>query len=222
MLESAIIPFVKIAVALFVLVNPLEGIPIFMARGRGLDAAARLAAARTAAISVTVIMLVALFLGRFILAGLGISIGAFMVSGGLLIFLIGVRMVFGTQDATRAAAAASGDGSESFAIVPLAIPLLAGPGVISGMIVYATKGPYGTGSTPADYLILSGIVAVVGVATWLALRAADPLRRALGDTGIDVSTRVSGLIVTAIAVEMAYTGLLSLFPQLVVGAAAGG
>ncbi len=72
------------------------------------------------------------------------------------------------------------------------------------------------GCTPADYLILSSIVALVGVATWLALRAADPLRRALGDTGIDVSTRVSGLIVTAIAVEMAYNGLLSLFPQLAV------
>jgi len=219
MLESDIIPFVKIGVALFVLVNPLEGIPIYMARSRGLDAAARLAAARTAAISVTVIMLVALFLGRFILAGLGISIGAFMISGGVLIFLIGVRMVFGTEGGAHATADADAAG-ESFAIVPLAIPLLAGPGVISGVIVYATKGPYGTGCTPADYLILSGIVAVVGVATWLALRAADPLRRALGDTGIDVSTRVSGLIVTAIAVEMAYTGLLSLFPQLVLRAAA--
>lgn len=207
----AAMPFAKIAVALFVLVNPLEGIPVFMARSRQLDAAARARTARTAAIAVTVIMLVALFVGRALLAGLGISIGAFMVAGGALIFLIGVRMVFGAPTMSDGDAGEPGD---SFAIVPLAIPLLAGPGVISGVIVYATKGPRGTGCTPADDLLLCAIILAVGAATWVALRAADPLRRMLGDTGIDVSTRVSGLIVAAIAVEMIHTGLLDLFPVL--------
>ena len=203
-------PFVKIAVALFVLVNPLEGVPVFMARSAHLDDAVRARIARTAAIAVTVIMLVAFFVGRLLLEGLGIRIGDFMIAGGTLIFLIGVQMVFGSQGG------GAGDGAEDgeIAIVPLAIPLLAGPGVISGCIVYATKGPYGTGCTPTDDLVLAGIIVGVGFATWTALRAADPLRRLLGDTGIDVSTRVSGLIVCAIAIEMIRNGLVALFPAL--------
>lgn len=212
--DADVVPFVKIAVALFVLVNPLEGIPLFMARSRHMTAAARLATARTAALSVTIIMLVALFIGHALLAGLGISIGAFTVAGGVLIFLIGLHMVFGTPQAAPDDGGAPG---ENFAIVPLAIPLLAGPGVIGGVIVYATKGPRGDGSTGADYLILTAIILLVGVATWLALRAADPLRRLLGDTGIDVSTRISGLIVAAIAVEMIHNGLIGLFPLLAAG-----
>lgn len=174
------VPFVKVAVALFVLVNPLEGVPVFMARSERLPGPARARAAHTAAVAVTVIMLASLFVGRALLAGLGISIGAFMVAGGVLIFLIGVRMVFGTPAMAGDGGAA---GDESFAIVPLAIPLLAGPGVISGVIVYATKGPTGGGGTPEDDLLLSGIILAVGAATWVALRAAEPLRRMLGDTG---------------------------------------
>lgn len=165
----------------------------------------------TAAEVTPFVMLVSFFIGRVLLAGLGVRIGDFMIAGGLLIFLIGVKMVFGSPGASDDGATTPGD---SFAIVPLAIPLLAGPGVISGVIVYASKGPTGNGCTPVDDAILSGIIAAVGVATWLALRAADPLRRMLGDTGINVSTRVSGLIVAAIAVEMIRSGLVSLFPAL--------
>ena len=211
MSAAEIVPFAKIAVALFVLVNPLEGVPVFMARSQHLDAAARAGTARTAAIAVTIVMLVSFFIGRVLLAGLGIRVGDFMIAGGLLIFLIGVKMVFGAPGASDSGSGAPGD---NFAIVPLAIPLLAGPGVISGVIVYASKGPTGNGCTPVDDAILSGIIVAVGIATWLALRAADPLRRMLGDTGINVSTRVSGLIVAAIAVEMIRSGLVSLFPAL--------
>jgi multiple antibiotic resistance protein len=212
MTVADITPFVKIAVALFVLVNPLEGVPVFMARSEHLDAAARAQVARTAAIAVTIVMLVSFFIGRVLLAGLGVRIGDFMIAGGLLIFLIGVKMVFGAPGASDDGG--GGAPSDSFAIVPLAIPLLAGPGVISGVIVYASKGPTGNGCTPTDDAILAGIIVAVGVATWLALRAADPLRRMLGDTGINVSTRVSGLIVAAIAVEMIRSGLVSLFPAI--------
>ena len=87
--------------------------------------------------------------------------------------------------------------------------------MIGGVFVYATKGPTGTGCTPADDVVLAAIIVAVGVATWLALRAADRLRRVLGDTGINVSTPVSGPIVAAIAVEMMRSGLVELFPALV-------
>ena len=94
------------------------------------------------------------------------------------------------------------------------MPLLAGPGAIRSVIVYASKGPTGTGCTPLDYAILAAIVVLVGGATWGALRIADPMRRLLGETGIDVSTRVSGILVAAIAVGMVQEGLVMLFPAL--------
>jgi len=102
----------------------------------------------------------------------------------------------------------------TFGIVPLAIPLLAGPGAISSVIVYATKGPTGQGCSWEDHVLLAAIIVVVGAATWLALRAADPLRRLLGETGIEVSTRISGILVAAIAIGMLHEGLVLTFPSL--------
>jgi len=204
--------YVKIAVALFVLVNPLEGVPIFLARTRRLGAAERLRIARTAAISVTIIMLTAFFVGRWLLAMLGISTGAFQIAGGILVLLIGLQMVLGEPHESKPAEEAAAAGN--FAIVPLAIPLLAGPGVIGSIIIYSTRGALGSGPSAAGDVILCAILLAVGLATWGALRAADPLRRLLGDTGIDVATRVAGLIVAAIAVEMMHSGILGLFPRL--------
>jgi multiple antibiotic resistance protein len=205
--------YLKVFVAIYVLVNPLEGIPIFLARTQGMPDAARGTVARTAAFGVTIILLVSLAIGRGLLALLNISIGAFTVAGGIIIFLIALKMVLGASGDSKLA---GGDASqERFAIVPLAIPLLAGPGAISGVIVYASKGPVGDGCTLGDYGILAAIIIVVGVATWLALRAAEPMRRLLGATGIDVSTRVSGILVAAIAVGLVQEGVVRLFPALV-------
>ena len=101
-----------------------------------------------------------------------------------------------------------------FGIVPLGTPLLAGPGVISAVIVYASKGPTGHGNTAIDYLLLSAIIVAVGFATAVALRAAGPLNRVLGEIGIEVSTRISGILVAAIAVGMITQGIGETFPML--------
>lgn len=208
--------YLKIFVALYVLVNPLEGIPFFLGRTQGAPDALRLTVARTAAVGVTTILLFSLVIGRALLELFGISIGAFTVAGGILILLIAVQMVLGPAGAAKPGQNAALDDADGrrFALVPLAMPLLAGPGAISAVIVYASKGPRGNGCTPLDYAILAGIILVVGGATWSALRVADPLRRLLGETGIDVSTRVSGILIAAIAVEMVSDGLIKLFPAL--------
>lgn len=204
--------YIKIFVALFVLVNPLEGIPVFLARAEKMDQTAREAVERTAALGVTVILLVSLIIGRGLLQVLSISIGAFTTAGGIIIFLIALMMVRGGTGTT---ARPGQDGDDSrFALVPLAMPLLAGPGVISAVIVYASKGPTGSGCTMTDYFILGGIIVMVGIATWTSLRMADPLRRLLGETGIEVSTRISGILVAAIAVGLIEEGLVLLFPTI--------
>ena len=207
--------YLKIFVAVYVLVNPLEGIPVFLARTQKLKDADRRMMARVAAIGVTVILLVSLFIGRGLLAVLGISNGAFATAGGIIIFLIALKMVGGDMSEPE-----SGEGGQTeknirrFALVPLATPLLSGPGPISSVILYASKGASGHGSTWVDYVVLTCIILVVGLATWAALRAADPLRRVLGETGIEVSTRISGILVAAIAVQLIQEGLVELFPTL--------
>lgn len=206
--------YLKIFVALYVLVNPLEGLPIFLARTQSLEPSVRLSIARTAALAVTCIMLVALAVGRGILQLFSISIGDLTTAGGIIIFLIALKMVLGPSGPTDSSAPLSKEEIRGFGIVPLATPLLAGPGVISAVIVYASEGPTGQGNTLLDYLILSGIIVAVGLATGIALRAATPLRRMLGETGIEVSTRVSGIFVAAIATGMIVQGVQACFPKL--------
>jgi multiple antibiotic resistance protein len=206
--------YLKIFVALCVLVNPLEGLPVFLARTQSLEPRARLTIARTAALAVICIMLVALVVGRGLLQLFNISIGDLTTAGGVIIFLIALKMVLGPSGKANSSSPLSPEEFRSFGIVPLATPLLAGPGVISAVIVYASEGPAGQGNTPLDYVILSGIIVVVGVATGIALRAATPLKRMLGETGIDVSTRVSGIFVAAIATGMIVQGLKQCFQIL--------
>ena len=203
--------YLKVFIAVFVLVNPLEGIPIYLARTQGLSTAQRLAIARTTSIAIAIILWVALALGHVVLQLLGISVGAFTVAGGIIIFLIALKMVLGP---TGGDLGGSGPADGSFAIVPLAIPLLAGPGPISSVIVYASKGITGQGASLGDDLVLAGIILVVAIASFLSLAVADPARRLLGDTGINVFTRIAGILVAAIALGLVHEGLGMLYPQL--------
>jgi len=207
--------YLKVFIAVFVLVNPLEGIPVYLVRSRGMSATQQLAIARTTAIAVAIILWVSLAIGHVVLQLLGISVGAFTLAGGVIIFLIALKMVLGPGGG---ASADSGSAGESFAIVPLAIPLLAGPGPISSIIVYASKGVTGGGASLGDDLILAGIILVVALAAFACLAVAAPARRVLGDTGINVFTRISGILVAAIAVGLMNEGLTMLYPQLAAAA----
>ena len=198
--------YVQIFISLFVLVNPLEGIPFFLARTHGSAKAARTDIARRCATAVTVILLVSAVVGAKVLALFGIGLPAFQVGGGIILFLIALQMALGgvgggkgpPVEADHAAGA-------DIAIVPLAIPLLAGPGAISGAILYGTR------TRPAeDLAILCAITLLVGLAAFASPRVAEGLRRALGSTGIDIATRLMGLLIAAIAAQLTIEGLLEL------------
>lgn len=199
--------YVKVFVAIFILVNPLEGIPFFLNATEPMAPRDRDRVATRAAIAVTIILLVSLVAGRLILSLFGIATPAFQTAGGVIIFLIGLKMVFSSPDAgaARAAAAAHRD----VAIVPLATPLLAGPGPISSVILYASHG-----ASPLNYGLLTLIVVLVGACTLLSLRLAVPLARLMKETGVDIASRMMGLLVTAIALELIVTGLTKLLPSL--------
>ena len=194
-------------IAIFILVNPFEGIPFFLAATETMTPRDRDGVARRAAIGVTVILLVSLGVGRLILALFGITTPAFQTAGGVIIFLIGLKMVLSSPDAGAARATAATH--RDIAIVPLATPLLAGPGAISSVILYASHG-----ASPLNYGLLALIVILVGACTLLSLRLAVPLARLMKDTGVDIASRMMGLLVTAIALELIVNGLTKLLPVL--------
>lgn len=197
--------YAKAFITLLVLVNPLEGIPVFLSGTEQADPAMRAAIAKRASIAVTIILLTALFLGNALLKIFSISPGAFQIGGGIILFLIAVQMVLGSGESSFGSTS-DGKVNLQFAIVPLAIPIMAGPGAINGAVLYGTQ----THSW-VEMFILGGITLLVGIASYFSLCAALPLVKYLKETGISIATRVMGLIIAAIATEMVAHGISAVF-----------
>lgn len=197
--------YVKIFIALLVLVNPLEGIPFFLQGTSKSDSNIQAAVARRAGIAVAAILLIAALFGSGMLRVFGVSIGAFQIGGGVVLFLIAIRMVLSYSNPAPVQTPDDSTGM-AFAIVPLAIPLLAGPGAIAGAILYGTRM-----RSIGEMAILAGIIVLVSVTAYASLRGADILAKYLKDTGISVVTSIMGLIITAIAIEMIGHGLNLMF-----------
>ncbi len=202
---------VKTTLALFAIVSPLGSLPMFIAATRGWDNLARAKTARTVAFTVFIVLMVSAFFGERILDFFGISIPSFQVGGGILLMLIGIAMMHGHQSDARQTKEEAHDMEERevIAIVPLSIPLMVGPGAISSMILSAQQHPTFTG-----HLMLGIPAIIVALSAWLTLQLADNITHFLGTTGINVITRLMGLILTAMAVEFIARGLTGLFPHL--------
>ncbi|OZA27268.1 MAG: antibiotic resistance protein MarC [Hydrogenophilales bacterium 17-64-11] len=203
---------VKAALALFAIVDPVGVIPIFLLATHGYTLAQSRAAARIAALTVLGVLTLFTFLGEPLLMFFGVRLAAFSVAGGLLLLLLALAMVqahVSPQRQTRDEAVEAEE-KEAVGVVPLGIPLLAGPGAITHVIVAAgaAKGD------PLNQAALLIPVALVTLSVWLAFRAAPAIARRLGRTGIHVVTRLMGLIIAAISVEMIASGLGQLFPGL--------
>ncbi|NIA19932.1 MAG: NAAT family transporter [Xanthomonadaceae bacterium] len=201
--------YAKALIGVLAIVNPLGAIPIFLSlRGDRTPAECRRIAHMTA-FSVAIILVLATWVGDAILAFFGIGIPAFRVGGGLLILLMAVNMLHAKQSHSRQSPeeADEAGNKDNIAVVPLAIPLMAGPGAISLVIVDAHQAANWT-----DRLIMSSGIIAVAVAVWLALRMATPIGEKLGITGLNIATRVMGLLLAAIGIQMIALGLLKLFP----------
>jgi len=201
---------VKAALALFAIVDPVGVIPIFLVATQGHTLVQSRAAARIAALTVLGVLTLFTFLGEPMLSFFGIRLAAFSVAGGLLLLLLALSMVQAhvspqrqTQDEAMEA-----EERDAVGVVPLGIPLLAGPGAITHVIVAA-------GAAKGEVLHQATLlipVALVALLVWLSFRAAPAIARRLGKTGIHVVTRLMGLIIAAISIEMIASGLGKLFP----------
>ena len=202
----------KAALALFAIVDPVGVIPIFLTATMGFSETQRSIAARLAAITVITVLAVFTFIGEPLLAFFNIRIAAFSVAGGLLLLLLALSMVqahVSPQRQTREEAEEAVE-KDAVGVVPLGVPLLAGPGAITHVIV-------ASGAAPGDLLHQSALlipIVLVGLSVWLSFRLAPIIARKMGATGIHVVTRLMGLIIAAISIEMIATGLGQLFPGL--------
>lgn len=203
--------YTKFILALLVIVNPLGAVPIFAVMTAEASAGERKHIAFIASVVVAIVLIVAAVGGQPLLAFFGITIASFKVGGAILILLLAISMMHAspTGEKQTPEEAKEAIDKESVAVVPLAIPLLAGPGAISTTIIYTTE----RSSLAHTGLIISGCV-LISLVTWGALRAAIPVSRWLDKTSINIAIRIMGLLLAAVAVEIFASGLLVLFPGL--------
>lgn len=209
MLEYA--QYLKIFIGLLAIVNPLGAVPLFISMTGDENAQQRRRTIDMVAIGVTVILLVALFMGEQLLSFFGITIDSFRVGGGILVLLMAIAMLHAKTSMVQQTdkEASESIDKESVAIVPLAMPLLAGPGAISTVILAANSA-----RSVMDYLIIALSIVLLSGVVWGVLRLSPWIERRLGATGINIFTRIMGLILTAIAIEFIAAGMKGLFPAL--------
>ena len=203
----------KPLIALLAIVNPIGVIPFFIHFTQGFDRQQRQRTIRIAAISACVVIGVSAVAGLKIIEFFGISLASFQVGGGLLLLMSALQMLNAQPAESRKGDLSDGseraDAGASIAIVPLTIPLLTGPATISTMVIYAEKTKHWW---QLGVLVLYGVV--IGAAVWIAFSLSGRIARVLGKTGINVMTRLMGLLLAALAVEVMSDGLVKLFPIL--------
>ncbi len=206
--------YLKSFLGLLAIVDPFIAVPMFLALTPNATHVDRKRIARIAAVTVFSVLAIALLVGSSLLEFFGISLSAFKVAGAILLFMSAVSSFNATPGRVRQTPEEEAEAHDRHAIgvVPLGIPLLAGPGAISLVIVYGATAGRGAPSKVLHIAAMLVVIALVAMVTWLCLRAAQKVSTRMGVTGMNVTTRVGGLITAALAVEVLAAGLLGLFP----------
>ena len=205
----------KPLVTLLAIVNPLAIVPFFIHYTQNFSPAQRRNTIQVSSFSAFVVIAVSALAGLQILEFFGISLASFQVGGGMLLLTSALNMLNAQPAEAKTTSHELQDGAEkaamgaSIAVVPLTIPLLTGPATMSTVVIYADKA-----KTLLQMSTLVGYGVVVALATALCFSLAQPIARVLGKTGINVMTRLMGLILAALAVEVMSDGLTKLFPVL--------
>ncbi len=194
--------FITSFVTLFVIIDPIGLTPLFVALTQGMSVKQRRAIAiRATLVSAGILALFAIF-GEALLGFIGISMAAFKIAGGILLLLTALDMLFQRRTKRREDTAEEDDDLDDPSVFPLAIPLIAGPGSIATVILLAGTHPGFSG------LGLSlAVMVLVLLVTFIFFEAATPLERLLGKTGINVVSRLLGMLLAALAVQFMLNGL---------------
>lgn len=207
-LNSTYVRFSLLALSsIFFLVDPFAAIPSFIAITSGVAPERRRRMARKAALTAGIVLVAFALAGQLLFSLFGIKLPAFELAGGLILLLIGIDML----EAKRSPTQESPDETEEAAaredagVVPLGIPMLAGPGAISSVMVLVGQAP-----NHWQMLAILGSIAITAFASYLVLNAADRIRHLLGETGIRILVRIMGLLLVALAMQLFVNGLTDL------------
>lgn len=198
-LQFALVTFTSV---LFI-VDPIAVVPTYLVITQGQSAVQRRITARRACVAATVLLVTFAAVGRGIFDLFGITLPAFRIAGGLILWLVAMDMLHGnrsTQESTAEITEATY--KDDVALTPLAMPMLAGPGAISTVMVLS-----GQARTTLQTIAVYLAILLTAFICWLTLRVAEPLVLRMGQTGIRVMTRIMGLLLAAIAVQFVITGV---------------
>lgn len=203
--------YVTFAVTLFTIVNPIGSLAIFAGIAGDRPIAEQKSIARTAAFAVTIILIAVTWIGAQVLAFFGVTPAGLQAAGGVILILLGLSMLRSQTPRLKQTPAEREEAleRESIAVVPLAMPIIAGPGAITSVIL-ATQEM----STIVDRVAVSGIALAIGLIVWICLHFSAPIADRMGAAGLRIVTRIMGLILTAIAFQMLAAGLRDLLPGL--------
>ncbi|WDR89753.1 MarC family protein [Burkholderia ambifaria] len=201
----------KSFISLLALINPVGAVPFFLSLTAQQTDGERRRTIRIASVSVFCVMTVTTLLGQQIIDFFGISVGSLEVGGGIIMLLMAINMLNAQIGNTRSTPEEryEAESKDNIAVVPLAIPLLTGPGSISTVIIYAANSRH--------WYERAGLVAIGAALAFLcfvAMRLAEPIANWIGRTGINIATRLMGLMLSALAVEFIVNGLRALLPAL--------
>ena len=208
---------IKIILAFLVLINPFGALTLFLDSTRGYSMNNRRKVARVACLTIFITISFFTIVGETLLKALGISIGSFQLAGGILVFLIALNMMNGDgnpvkpdQENFDVEYDKHAAPSTASAVVPLAIPMMIGPGGISTVIIYSSQV---SGMLQVSAILIAGLF--ISLFCYLALMAAGRISRLLGDTGLNIMSRIMGMLLAAVSIEIIVNALRTLFPDLV-------
>ena len=204
MLEQLVRHFV----VLFVVIEPITLVPLFGALTRGGDPTYRRRMAVKASVLSAIIFWVFALAGQRLLDTLGVSVAAFKIAGGLLLFLMAVDMVFARQSGLRSTTVREQDEAryrEDISVFPLAFPLIAGPGALATLLLLLVE----LGDNWVDFLGLMGMAMLVLLIALVMMLLTSPIMRVLGETGANVISRLLGVVLVALAVQYVVDGILT-------------
>lgn len=201
----------RFLIALIVILDPFAAVPMFLLLTKSYTTRERNKVANIAAITVLLVLVAASLTGEALLVGMGTSLASFRVGGGIVLLMMALAMLRAQSDTVRSTPEeqAEAEDKSTIAIVPLAIPLMAGPGSISTVIIQMHRS-----DMSSHILLVIGTIALVCVLLWLVLRMAAAIGKLLGPIGLNIVNRLFGLILAAIAIEIMANGLKELFPAL--------
>jgi multiple antibiotic resistance protein len=189
----------------FTIIDPVGMIPLTVSVTTGATPARRAAIVDQAILVAAVVILLMGIVGKTLLDSLGITLPAFTIAGGALLFLISVDMLFGRKTGTKQTPEEEREGAESAnpAVFPLAVPMIAGPGTITTVLVLVTLAAGDGAKLAVVFVAYAGAMAVA----WICMRLSTQLLRVIGTTGTHVVTRLFGILLSALAVQFVLNGL---------------